>query len=264
VTVCQVGEGADELFAGYTSWLGMMRLQQRLQRQPYAGLAHAMSPGLRRIGARGGFRAEYLRRYAAGRPVFWGGAEAFTEAEKHDLLSPRLRSELRGMTSWDAIAPIRQRYEAKAWERSDLHWMTYLDLNLRLPELLLMRVDKMSMGASLECRVPFLDHEFVSHALSIPTEVKMRLGRKGLLRHAVRGVVPDEIIDRPKQGFGLPVGDMLAEGLGANIREQVAQFCAETDLLDARGATAAVDRGGAAGWYIYNLALWWQHYVART
>src|SRR5207245_3390251 len=115
---------------------------------------------------------EDLRRANLGEPVFWGGAEAFTDAEKRRLLSPRLRRSLDGLTSWDAIAPIRSRFDQKAWERGHLQWMSYLDLNFRLPELLLMRVDKMSMGVGLEGRVPFLDHKFVELAMSIPEAVK--------------------------------------------------------------------------------------------
>src|SRR2546423_13850709 len=115
------------------------------------------------------------------------------ETEKRRLLSPRLRRELSGLTSWDVLAGIREQFEAAAWEPSHVNWMSYLDLRLRLPELLLMRIDKMSMGVSLEARVPFLDHRFVALALSIPTKVKVPNGElKHVLRRAVRGVIPDE------------------------------------------------------------------------
>src|SRR5205814_4710864 len=130
------------------------------------------------------------------------------------LISPRLRRQLDGLTSWEALRPIRQRFEERAWERSPLNWMTYLDLNLRLPELLLMRVDKMSMGTSLEARVPFLDHKFVELALSIRESAKIKNGvSKYLLKKAVRGVIPDELIDRPKQGFGVPVQEWFFDQL---------------------------------------------------
>ncbi len=135
--------------------------------------------------------------------VFWSGAEAFTETQKKRLLSPRLREKFADLTSWHALMPIRERFEQKAWEKSHLNWMTYMDLNLRLPELLRMRVDKMSMGVSLEGpRVPFLDHKFVELAMSIPEAVKIRGGQlKHILKNSVRGVIPDELIDRKKQGF---------------------------------------------------------------
>ena len=85
-----------------------------------------------------------------------------------------MRKRFKGRTSWEYIETVHRRFTEQAWEPSPLHWMTYLDLNLRLPELLLMRVDKMSMGASIECRVPFLDHKFVEFALSLPQSLLYR------------------------------------------------------------------------------------------
>ena len=177
--------------------------------------------------------------------MFWGGAEAFTEEQKQRLLSPRLRRELAGITSWDALAPIRARFDEAAPEPSHVNWMSYLDLRLRLPELLLMRIDKMSMGASLEARVPFLDHRFVALALSIPTRVKKPDGElKHVLREAVRGVIPDELIDRPKQGFRVPVEEWLVRDLGDRTRDEVAKMCASTDLLDGAEAAQAARAAG--------------------
>jgi asparagine synthase (glutamine-hydrolysing) len=261
VTVAQAGEGADELFFGYPSWRTLLRLQ-RADDLPVPGKAVGLA-ALRALGRDGGRPYEYLRRGAAGLPVFWGGAEAFMETEKQRLLSPRLRRELAGLTSWDVLAPIRERFEEAAWEPSHVNWMTYLDLRLRLPELLLMRIDKMSMGVSLEARVPFLDHRFVALALSIPTKVKVPNGElKRVLRRAVRGVIPDELIDRPKQGFRVPVEEWLLRGLGDRTRREVAEMCAQTDLLDGAEAARLLERPGREAWYLLNLALWWKEVVA--
>ena len=85
-----------------------------------------------------------------------------------------------------------------------------------------MRVDKMTMGVSLEGRVPFLDHEFVELAMSIPSGVKTRNGTlKYILKKAVRGVIPDELIDRPKQGFGVPVYEWFFDRLGDTARREL-------------------------------------------
>jgi asparagine synthase (glutamine-hydrolysing) len=261
VTVAQAGEGADELFFGYPSWRTLLRLQ-RADDLPVPGKALGLA-ALRALGRDGGRPYEYLRRGAAGLPVFWGGAEAFMETEKRRLLSPRLRRELAGVTSWDVLAPIRARFEEASWEPSHVNWMTYVDLRLRLPELLLMRIDKMSMGVSLEARVPFLDHRFVALALSIPTKVKVPNGElKRVLRRAVRGVIPDELIDRPKQGFRVPVEEWLLGGLGERTRLEVADMCAQTDLLDGAEAARLLERPGREAWYLLNLALWWKEVVA--
>src|SRR6202044_3452016 len=90
---------------------------------------------------------ELLWRASAGLPVFWGGADAFSQHAQLDVLSPRLYRQFRGETSWQVIRPIHERFMQSAWEKTPVKWMTYLDLNLRLPELLLMRLDKMGMGA---------------------------------------------------------------------------------------------------------------------
>ncbi len=266
VIVAQVGEGSDELFCGYPSWRRAVELQ-RADDLPIPSVVKRLGlAGLRAVGKADSLRYERLRRGAAGLPVFWGGAEAFAQREKEALLGPRLRRELAGLTSWEPLRPIRARFEEKAWERSSLNWMTYLDLNLRLPELLLMRVDKMSMGASLEGRVPFLDHRFVELAMSIPTEVKLRDGElKHILKLAVRGTIPDDVIDRPKQGFGVPVYEWFLDRLGERIRADLEEFCRRTDFLDVTAVRGVLDRGeGPQAWYLHNLATWWSTYIDQA
>ncbi|HSE59366.1 MAG TPA: asparagine synthase (glutamine-hydrolyzing) [Nitrospiraceae bacterium] len=263
VIVCQVGEGADELFWGYPGWKTALALQ-RLDNLPLpkimkqAGLA-----GLRKMGKEDSRRYELLRRGSVGQPVFWGGAEAFTESKKRKLLSASLRAKFRGFTSWEALAPIRSRFEAKAWERTPLQWMTYLDLNMRLPELLLMRVDKMSMGVSVEGRVPFLDHKVVELAMSMPQAVKTRNGTlKYILKRAVRGVIPDQLIDRPKQGFGVPVYEWFFDRLGEYSKHHLDLFCKRTDYFDRCEVDRLIEsKQGPEVWYLLNFALWWNEYI---
>lgn len=262
VTVCQVGEGSDELFWGYPGWKQALKLQ-KWSDLPFPSAAKKLGlAAARRTGRAYGAHYEWLRRSSRGEPIFWGGAEALREFQKRELLSPDARRRFDGLTSWDAIRPIRERFEERAPDRGHLNWMSYLDLNLRLPELLLMRVDKMSMATSLECRVPFLDHEFVSLAMSIPEEVKTRGGElKGILKNAVRGLIPDELIDRKKQGFGVPVQDWLVGELGQTIRTEVERFASETNLLDRRALDEYfTERPSAQVWTLYNVALWWRHY----
>jgi asparagine synthase (glutamine-hydrolysing) len=160
---------------------------------------------------------------------------------------------------------VRRRFDEAAWDRSSLNWMTYADLQLRLPELLLMRVDKMSMGVSLEARVPFLDHKFVELAMSIPTRVKTGDGGlKYLLKKAVRGLIPGELMDRPKQGFGVPISEWSFGRLGEIARAELDRFCRDTGYFDRREVFRLIDAGsGPQIWYLLNFALWWRAYVAR-
>jgi asparagine synthase (glutamine-hydrolysing) len=265
VVVCQLGEGADELFIGYPSWLEALKRQRwDDQRVPNAAKRIACA-ALATLGYDRTVHVEWLRRGARNEPLFWGGAEAFTDAEKRRLLSPRLRKTLAGATSWDAIRPIRERFEERAPEPSHLNWMSYVDLNLRLPELLLMRVDKMTMGVSLEGRVPFLDHRLVGLAMSIPSALKTKNGTlKYLLKKAVRGLVPEDLITRRKQGFGVPVDELFRGDFQRHAESELRRFCAETDLLDPNEVSHVMQTSdGAKRWYLLNLALWWRTFIAK-
>jgi asparagine synthase (glutamine-hydrolysing) len=265
VIVCQVGEGSDELFCGYPHWKSMLLLQ-RLNAWPVP--RSAKQAGLKfldRIGFGESFPYEWLRRGVLEQPIFWGGAEAFTDAHKNRLLDRNFRRTIDVDTSWDALAPIRSRFDAAAWDKSSLNWMTYLDLRLRLPELLLMRVDKMSMGASLEAREPFLDHKLVELVMSIPTKIKMGDGAlKYLLKRTVRGLIPDNIIDRKKQGFGVPMNEWFRGLLGKRMRAELEFFCRETGYLNIGAVQQVIEKGHAdQAWYLFNLALWWRVFIAR-
>ena len=264
VVVCQVGEGADELFCGYPSWRTALQLQYYDDLPFPIKFKKMCIAGLRRLGREDSRYFEWLRRGSEGQPIFWGGAEAFTDAQKHRLLSPRLSKKFDKLTSWEALRPIRQDFEEKAWEKSDLHWMSYLDLNLRLPELLLMRVDKMSMGVSLEGRVPFLDHKLVELAMSIPESVKIKNGTlKYILKKSVRGLIPDELIDRKKQGFGVPVYEWFFDRLGKMAREELNDFCHQSDFLDHKEVARLIENGqGSQVWYLLNFAMWWKEYMS--
>lgn len=263
VIVCQVGEGADELYWGYESWKTYLDLQ-KLGALPGTKWAQKLLlGGLNALGKNNSFQVELLRRSSQGQPIFWGGAQGFGERAKRSLLSKDLNAKMNGITSWDAIEPIWKNYQSKAWEKSHLNWMSYLDLNFRLPELLLMRVDKMSMGVSLEGRVPFLDHKFVELSMSIPSAMKTKSRvSKTLLKQAVRGVIPDELIDRKKQGFGVPVYEWLSDRLGDKIRQELDFFCHETNFLDKKAVTSYADRGFDCNvWYLLNAAMWWKEFV---
>jgi asparagine synthase (glutamine-hydrolysing) len=265
VIVCQVGEGADELFWGYPSWKLKLRLQQ-LNDLPVPNAFRKLTlAGMALAGRDAGPGYEALRRASQGRPIFWGGADAFTETQKQRLLSPRLRGKLRGLSSWTVLEDIHRRFRQRAWEPSPLNWMTYLDVSFRLPELLLMRVDKMTMGVSLEGRVPFLDHKFVELAMGISQALKTRRGvLKYILKKSVRGLIPDELIDRPKQGFGVPVYEWFFQELGRLAETELEDFCHRSDFFDPREVRSLLRRKqGPQAWYLLNFALWWKQYIGQ-
>ena len=120
------------------------------------------------------------------------------------------------------------------------------------------------MCSSDLARVPFLDHEFVTLAMSVPSARKAPNGRlKHLLKLAVRDLVPVDIIERRKQGFGVPVDDLFAGRLADVATTELTRFCNDTGLIDRRAALDLVRGGqGAKTWYLLNLAMWWRHFIA--
>lgn len=263
IVVAQVGEGSDELFWGYESWKKFLKWSNMNDKVPTRVLQNLAFAGLNLIGRGRDTRTEIVRRAAVRQPLFWGGAEAFYEYEKRKLVSDSISKELKGYTSFESLRNTYNTFKEKAWEQSNLNWMSYVDLCHRLPELLLMRVDKMSMGVSLEARVPFLDHKFVEIAMSIPEKKKTaEWNSKTVLKQAVRGIIPDEIIDRKKQGFGAPVNDWALDKLGNEMKEKIYLFCYETGLLNWQYINSMFEEKRLdTMWFLYNLAMWWEVYI---
>ncbi len=263
VPVCQVGEGADELFGGYSAWRPWRHLQRGMN-LPFARRLAAISHGfLETMGRNDGRLYDALGRAGKGRPVFWTSAQGPTTGERHNLLGNLVRQRLRDMDGWDHVAPLWARFRERAWEPSILNWMSFVDLSIRLPELLLMRVDKMAMGVSLEARVPFLDHHLVELALSIPEATKIRGGEtKHVLKQSLRGLLPNDIIDRPKQGFGVPVTDWLMGRLGEQVQKELHRLCKETGIFNMGGVERLLaSRSRVRSWYLFNFALWHRHFI---
>jgi asparagine synthase (glutamine-hydrolysing) len=262
--VIQVGEGSDELFAGYTSYAFFVDFFERVWR-PYRVL-----PGrVRRAVAAGATpfmrkeRADVLDRAGRDGELYWGGAIAFYDAHKRALL---LDDDGGGRRAVEALYANVDRALPHAGQ---LDRMIGIELRQRLPELLLMRVDKVTMGSSIEARVPYLDHKLVEFALAIPAEVKYRGGvtKWVLKRVAERVGVDRELIYRPKRGFCGSASNMLSPRLLA---------CAESDILSSPLARErfnlqyirrmlAEQRAGRADhqfrlWNLWNLVAWHAHW----
>jgi asparagine synthase (glutamine-hydrolysing) len=267
VTVCQVGEGSDELFCGYPHWslvLGLERWRRIYSTIPLP-LRKLSWYFAKQLEDPSSGRLEFIRRASHDEPLFWGGAEAFYEPAKRALLNPALISKVNGASSASVICGYFREFLAGNENRDPLNWMTYIDLKLRLPELLLMRVDKMTMATSVEARVPFLDHKLVEYVMSIPQTNKVpRRLPKYLLKKAVAGIIPAEIIDRPKQGFGVPVAEWFQLELGDQIRKKLTSFSRSHPYLNVDEVNRLLSRSsGALPWYLFNFALWHEAWIEQ-
>jgi len=126
----------------------------------------------------------------------------FDEELKRSLLSSCLRGSLNGRDSSAAFRRLLA--EPQSSERLD--HLLYLDSKTYLPGDILTKVDRMSMAHSIEAREPLLDHKLIEFVQSVPASLKLRGSvSKHILKSAVRGLIPDEIVTRQKQGFGVPI-----------------------------------------------------------
>lgn len=279
VTVVQVGEGSDELFCGYEHYyrtldryLTYWRYLEMMPTPAWRLINACFKPIFQRSKRR--YRQEYLRRLAQNESLFWGGAIAFTEAQKEDLLSLAYRSGLsngRGVSSYPQVASYFSRICREKPQASFLEKMIYLELKIRLPELLLMRVDKISMSTSVEARVPFLDHKLVEFAMTIPTAIKIKDQPKYILKKAAEGIIPDNIIYRRKQGFGAPVSEWFRqpEKLGQSFKDVLQNgaiwkqgFFNQDHIqkMILEHLKGKKDYGFML-WNLYNLSLWYDYWL---
>lgn len=277
--VVQVGEGADEIFSGYEKYVTNLRLYEGLwrhaERAPSAlrSLAGGSIRALIGLTGRKAAVGELARRLAHGEPMFWGGVVVYDEGTKQRLMSNRMRAERNGSSS---LAAVEKYLSHIARERPDsdfLARMTYLELKLRLPELLLMRVDKITMATSVEARVPFLDHHLVEYAMGLPREVKVK-GRTGkhILKQALESILPHDLLYSKKRGFGAPIREWFRTASGTECIERVmASPLRRRDYFDYGFVTRMIDehRRGNRDWSFHlwalvNLSFWYEHWIDNS
>lgn len=259
VIVVQVGEGSDEIFAGYLGYRDVLQRHRWSERwwrpmpEMLKDLAVAAAP--RR-------QSDFLRRLRDNEEIFWGGAIAFYESEKRSMLAPSFLQQVPNLSSWDPIRKLYDEAKIDGGHPDFLHQMIYVELKQRLAELLMMRVDKMSMAASVETRAPFLDQHLVEFALRIPTALKLHNGTsKYILKEAMRPLLPPGIVDRPKQGFCGSAANMLQREINDRMISDIRGSAFLKELIRPEAIARLTDpQQGDLGrfklWNLWNLALW--------
>jgi asparagine synthase (glutamine-hydrolysing) len=207
IKVVLVGEGSDEVFCGYPDFPRLYKTfngkWSLLKRMPQL-MRRAVKRGAELAGAPSG-RVDVLRRAAEDEPLYMGLDVVFFDWEKQQLYTEEGRRAMPRRAA-DTAAAYYEEIGARRPDADFSQQMSYIELRNRLPELLLMRVDKFSMAHSLEARAPFLDHELATYALSLPATIKMDGTRtKAVLKDAAHGWLPREVVERTKQGFRVPV-----------------------------------------------------------
>jgi len=265
VTVVLSGDGGDELFGGYDRYLPHPRVE-RFDRLPIPGrrrLASALWPLLPH-GVQG---KNFLRHVALDTEErFLDSVALFRADEKSALYTPGLRQSLRGTSAERTLGRHFARFSAL----SPHSRMMRFDFETYLPEDVLTKVDRMSMAHSIESRVPLLDNDVIDFAATLPARFKIHQGRrKHVLKEAMKGLLPAGILDRKKQGFGVPLDvwfrggltGMFADVLGSARTRQRGFFepafvgrLVQEHLSGRRDHTLRL-------WQLLVLELWQRHYV---
>jgi asparagine synthase (glutamine-hydrolysing) len=260
VTVALSGDGGDELFGGYSRYLIESSERGAVpegMRTLLRGLGRLMPEGMKgrnfvnHHGLKGG--ARYL-----------DGSTLFREDEKRKLFRPETRALLAGGDS--------SRNESLAMLDSTGHWLSNiqrLDIERSLPLDILTKVDRMSMANSLESREPLLDHKLVEFAATIPAEMHLRGGSgKHILKTAMRGLLPDTVIDRPKQGFGVPLAHWFRGRLSGYLRDLLLSETAKgRGLFEPAYVLAIIERHekgrdlGLQLWTLISFELWCRRFL---
>ncbi|MFQ6120315.1 MAG: asparagine synthase (glutamine-hydrolyzing), partial [Methanosarcinales archaeon] len=207
--VVLVGEGSDEQFSGYDNYMRYFRMYNlwkilknipNFVKEPM----YSLFKGISRYTNSGRGMIDKVNHVMFDEELFWGGAIAFWENEKREVISREMLEKLNNISSYEIVKSNLSKIEGKNIDY--LNKMIYLEFKNRLPELLLMRVDKITMSTSNEARVPFLDHRLVEFTMNIPAKLKVKNGvPKYILKKVVEGMIPHEIIYRKKVGFWAPI-----------------------------------------------------------
>ncbi len=216
VTVALSGDGGDEIFAGYETYLAQKvsgyyrHLPLLLRRGLINPVFKMLPPNSHKKGL-----INYLRRFVTGEDlpselqhIRW--MIFLKDEEKQKLYSRQFQNEV---IKTDTYQPWKD-YFNYVMDKPSLSRQQYVDIKTYLPEDILHKVDIMSMANSLEVRVPILDHKLVELAASLPPSLKLKgFSAKYIFKKAVGKIIPREIINRPKQGFSIPIKNWLKTDL---------------------------------------------------
>lgn len=272
------GEGADELFCGYPMYVDYVTLHNYWKNTQYYVPDFAKKSlfwAARTFYDGYPNRQDMIKNWSENRPLFWGGVRVFSELWKEQILhssgdyiiDPIVEKIYPGLSS------VRDSYGVADYHRINFYRdnprgdffasMTYIELKHRLPELLLARTDKMSMAASIEMRVPYLDHTLVQTALQIPMKYKYaQKETKYLLKKVAEGILPPEIIYRKKVGFSAPVTRWFKEGsyFKESLRAQLEAHNKWDDFLNKDALKKLLEKNDTSSidysyqlWAIHNL-----------
>jgi asparagine synthase (glutamine-hydrolysing) len=262
VKVALSGEGGDELFGGYYTYVADL-LAERVG--PLASFARPLVELLPASSRRASFDYK-AKRFAR--------AAHLPPLERHhgwkEIFSPNARAELTGRHHhWDPVSALQARFEETEGHEL-LTRLQDVDLGTYLADDLLVKTDRASMAWSLEARVPFLDPLVTNFAFSLPASQKVRrFEKKRLLRRALEPLLPHEVVHGRKRGFSIPAAAWLRGALTPFARETLsAATLRRQGVLDPQAVTQVLDDHVAGRedlsrqvWGLLAFTLWYEHHV---
>jgi asparagine synthase (glutamine-hydrolysing) len=272
VKVVLTGEGSDEMLAGYERYnktIYNLQLASRYHKLTGASVRRAVSRRIESLPLDSKVRHKLRRTFLCLPPdiegLYFDNFAVFTRAMQNGLLTEDARERA------GDIAPYRdmRRYFETGETRSLLNRMLYADTKTYLQELL-MKQDQMSMAASIESRVPFLDHKLVEFTARLPQHLKLRRGwtTKYILRESMKDVLPAQILSRKKMGFPVPVGAWFRGAYRGIVEEYVlSERAAARGLFEPAYVRELVARHEAGEnhterlWSLVNVEIWLRQFM---
>src|SRR6267378_191315 len=271
VKVVLTGEGSDELLAGYA------RYRKTIYNLALGARYHSLMPGAIRTAVRNSIdglptgskvRQKLVRTFLSLQPdiesIYFDNFAVFPRAMQNELLTPETRARTGALDPYAGVCSLLEKTDAQ----SPLDRLLYADIKTYLHELL-MKQDQMSMAASVESRVPFLDHKLVEFTSGLPERMKLRgWTTKYVLRKAMKGVLPEAILSRPKMGFPVPIGKWFRGPYRSIINEYVLSERALSRGIFERDFVRTVVNRHDAGedhserlWALVNFEMWQRQFI---
>ncbi|HQU81981.1 MAG TPA: asparagine synthase (glutamine-hydrolyzing) [Pyrinomonadaceae bacterium] len=267
VTVILSGDGGDELFAGYTRYVtdkkrsGFQNLPKFVRRNVLQKISENLPHGAKGKNFLYNTSLDAVERYI-------DSVSHFNNLNRSELYSAEFRAKLNG--EFGKGAKIYQEIADSVLSENATDKLLYLDSKTYLPSDILTKVDRMTMATSLEARVPLLDHELIEFVETIPPELKLKgTTTKYIFKKAMEGIVPNEILYREKQGFGVPIGEWINSQLKTRIHETLLEKkTLERGYFDEKYIKVLLDEHtrnrrdhSHSLWILWMLELWHREFV---
>lgn len=260
VKVVLQGDGGDEIFAGYKRYQTLATKSMWKYLTPFIAFANSFSPKSNKHY----IRQRYLNALNSRDDSKLMALLLTAEDQKNNplrIFSKMLQQEIKHVNPFQAFESCNSRFD----DKDIVQRMLFTDTQIILPDIFLDKVDRSTMATSIEVRVPFLDNELTEYVMSLPSSVKIKHGqKKWLLKQALLGLVPDDILFGPKTGFSVPYKFWLKGPLNILFNDCVStlekQQCDYFDfneirLLMAENLAGKRDHGFLM-WKTLNLMIW--------